>query len=161
VEDNEMVYNREIWDELKAQHELSRMLWEGVLGWAKVCDGSGQEAHIYLPTTLELLHKMVTNIADSPEKVQRIIKEITEIRNSNQQKVIVEGLSQYSKKLKAFQDDAIKLTTMGEQAKKGEEDIYLTKITQKLYEMAESMEVVSVQLEVTLLKIRDKVGRKA
>lgn len=149
------MYDQEIWDELKVQYELSLALREGVLGWAKVCDGSGHQAQIYLPTTLELLNKAVAYIDNSPERMRRTIEKFEEMDDSKEQKTVVDSLKQYYEKLAFFEDEALKLVKVGEQAKRGEESKYLGQITQKMYEMAESMDVASTNLKTVLMRMQD------
>lgn len=149
------MYSQEIWDELKAQYELSLMFQEGILGWAKVCDGGQQEAHVYLPTTVELLSKLAVNISDSLAKLSYAVTRIEERGEDQQQKIIVDKLKQYYENLTTIRDQATKLLTMGKQAKKGQEGTFLQKAAQELYEMAETMGVVSVNLKTTLTKMQE------
>lgn len=139
------MYDQKIWDDLLAQLELSRMLYEGLLGWAKVIEESDQDAHIYFPTTLEVLDKTIDNIADSPDRLQYIIVELGKIK-ADKPKPMIDVLKQHYTELVTLKNQTTQLASIGNQTARDEEGVFLLKTAQEMYKMATSMEIASRNL---------------
>ncbi len=148
-----MAINKNIWNDLREHLDLSVALYQGALSWAKVCDGQAQDIQVYFTTTLEVLNKTVANISDSPDRLRHTIKNMEEEKYGlEEQEVIIDSVRKHLEVLKEFRDETKKLITLGEQIEEDQQALYLKKIAQDLYRMAESMNDASVSLKTVLKK---------
>ena len=139
------MYDQKIRRELLAQLNLSRCLYEGLLGWAKVIEVSDQDAPIYFPTTMEILDKVIDLVADFPDRLQLTIAEIEKTK-ADKQKTVVTLLKQYYTELVTLKSQTSKLASIGKQTTEDEKGVFLSKTAQEMYKMAAAMETASDNL---------------